>query len=422
VNRDTPELSVFDSSAPPHRVVITGLGCITPIGSTVDEFRTSLYSATTGISPIAGVYDAPDGNPGVRFTQAAQIFDFDPTQHLTSGVITATNRNTQFGIVTARQAVQQSGLLQHHPPDNIAIIMGCACGGRSSEEVDLARLYRTNARAHPLTIIRTMSSAGASNISIDLRITGPTLDISTACASSTHAIGLAFQMVRSGMVPAALTGGHEAPLSFGFYRAWDSMRVVSPTACRPFSADRDGMTLGEGAAMFTLETLASAQARNAPIFGEIVGFGMTSDASHITQPLAEGAAAAMRMALKDARVAPEEVGYINAHGTGTQVNDSIEAAAIHQVFGPRASQIPVNSTKSLHGHAIGATGAVEALATILALQDGHLPATAGVTTIDPALNLDVIIGEPRKATPSIALSNSLAFGGLNAVLAFRRYE
>ena len=163
-----------------------------------------------------------------------------------------------------------------------------------------------------------MSSAGASNISIDLRITGPTLDISTACASSTHAIGLAFQMVRSGMVPAALTGGHEAPLSFGFYRAWDSMRVVSPTACRPFSADRDGMTLGEGAAMFTLETLASAQARNAPIFGEIVGFGMTSDASHITQPLAEGAAAAMRMALKDARVAPEEVGYINAHGTGTQ--------------------------------------------------------------------------------------------------------
>ena len=239
VIRDTPELSVFDSSAPPHRVVITGLGCITPIGSTVDEFRTSLYSATTGISPIAGVYDAPDGNPGVRFTQAAQIFDFDPTQHLTSGVITATNRNTQFGIVTARQAVQQSGLLQHHPPDNIAIIMGCACGGRSSEEVDLARLYRTNARAHPLTIIRTMSSAGASNISIDLRITGPTLDISTACASSTHAIGLAFQMVRSGMVSAALTGGHEAPLSFGFYRAWGLHARRLPAACRPFSADRE---------------------------------------------------------------------------------------------------------------------------------------------------------------------------------------
>jgi 3-oxoacyl-[acyl-carrier-protein] synthase II/nodulation protein E len=229
-------------------------------------------------------------------------------------------------------------------------------------------------------------------------------------------------MVRSGMVAAAITGGHEAPLSWGFYRAWDSMRVVSPTRCRPFSADRDGMTLGEGAAIFAIETLESAQARNAPILGELVGFGMSADASHITQPSAEGAATAMRKALADANASPAEVGYINAHGTGTQANDSAEAAAIHRIFGPHTSQIPISSTKSLHGHAIGASGALEALATVLALCQHNLPQTAGVTTPDPTLNLDVILNEPRPADPGrpIAISNSLAFGGLNAVLAFRR--
>lgn len=404
-----------------NRVVITGLGCITPIGSTVATFRDSLFAGTTGISPIVNVPDTPNGSPGVRYTQSAQIFDFDPDQHLTSGVITSTNRNTQFAIVTARQAVQQAELLKHHAPGDIAIIMGCACGGRSSEEADLAKLYTRDARAHPLTIIRTMSSAGASNISIDLGITGPSLDISTACASSTHAIGLAFHMVRSGMVTAALTGGHEAPLSFGFYRAWDSMRVVSPTRCRPFSANRDGMTIGEGAAIFVIETLESAQARNAPIYAEIVGFGMSADASHITQPLADGAATAMRKALADGNISPDQVTYINAHGTGTQANDATEAAAIHQVFGSRASQIPVSSTKSLHGHSIGATGAIEALATILALKENLLPFTAGVAEADPTLDLDVILNTPRAASQQVALSNSLAFGGLNAVIALRRY-
>jgi 3-oxoacyl-[acyl-carrier-protein] synthase II/nodulation protein E len=402
-----------------NRVVVTGLGCVTPIGNTVEDFRTALFAGTTGISPITAVDDAPDGKPGVRYTQAAQVLDFDPAQHLPSGTISATNRNAQFAIVAARQAAQQANLLEHHAPDDIAIIMGCACGGRSSEEHEVMGLYTRDARAHPLTIIRTMASSGASNISIDLRITGPTLDISTACSSGTHAIGLAFHMVRSGMATAAIAGGHEAPLSFGFYRAWDSMRVVSPTRCRPFAADRDGMTLGEGAAIFALETLESAQARNAPIFGEIVGFGMSADASHITQPLVEGAATAMRKALKDANASPEEVGYINAHGTGTQANDSTEAAAIHQLFGPRASEIPISSTKALHGHSIGATGAVEALATLLALKEKLLPINAGVTDVDPALKLDAIIETPRSASPKLALSNSLAFGGLNAVLALR---
>jgi 3-oxoacyl-[acyl-carrier-protein] synthase II/nodulation protein E len=405
-----------------NRVVITGLGCVTPIGSTVSAFRESLFAGKTGISPIVNVPDTPDGDPGVRYKQAAQIFDFDPSQHLDSGIISATNRNTHFGIVAARQAAEQAELLKHHAPGDIAIIMGCACGGRSSEEHEVKGLYTRNARAHPLTIVRTMSSAGASNISIDLRITGPTLDISTACASSTHAIGLAFHMVRSGMATAALCGGHEAPLSWGFYRAWDSMRVVSPTQCRPYAADRDGMTLGEGAAMLVLETLESAQARNATILGEIVGFGMSADANHITQPQAEGAAAAMRKALADANTSPDEVGYINAHGTGTQANDATEAAAIHQVFGARASQVPLSSTKSLHGHAIGASGALEALATVLALQEGRLPHTAGVTNPDTSLNIDIIVDEPRATGPTVALSNSLAFGGLNAVIALRTWK
>jgi nodulation protein E len=402
-----------------NRVVVTGLGCITPIGNSVPEFRNSLFAGTTGIAPFPPYPEAPGPTQGLRFTQSAAVKDFDPRQHLDSGIITATDRTTHLAIVSARQAASESQLTNHYAPEKIAIIVGCACGGRQAEETETIKLYARDARVHPLTVVRTMASAGASNISIDQKITGPTLNISTACSSGTHAIGLAFQMVRSGMVQAAIAGGHEAPLTFGFLRAWDSMRVVSPTQCRPFSADRDGMTIGEGAAMLTLETLASAQSRKATIYAEIVGFGFSADASHITQPLSDGAASAMRQAIADANATPGEVGYISAHGTGTQANDATEAAAIHQVFGAYASRIPVSSTKSLHGHSIGASGALEALATVLALHESLLPANTGVTEVDPTLNLDIILGPPRKATPKLALSNSLAFGGLNAVLALR---
>ena len=409
-----------------NRVVVTGLGCITPIGNTVADFRTSLFAGTTGIAPFPPYPEAPareahDKTQGLRFTQTAAVKNFDASQHLDSGVITATDRTVHFAVVAARQAVAESQLTNHYAPDRIAIVVGCACGGRQAEETETNKLYTRDARVHPLTVVRTMASAGASNISIDQKITGPSLNISTACASGAHAIGHAFQMIRAGMIDAAITGGHEAPLTFGFLRAWDSMRVVSPTQCRPFSADRDGMTLGEGAAMFTLETLESARARNAHIYAEIVGTGSTADASHVTQPHPDGAAAAMRNALRDANASPDEVGYISAHGTGTQVNDTTEAAAIYQVFGPNAAKIPVSSTKSLHGHSIGASGALEALATVLALEENRLPANAGVTEIDPAIKLDIILGAPRASTPRLALSNSLAFGGLNAVLCLRRY-
>jgi 3-oxoacyl-[acyl-carrier-protein] synthase II/nodulation protein E len=416
------------------RVVVTGLGCITPIGNSVDAFRDSLYAGRTGIAPfdLSTLPGALNPDPGIRFKTTAKVKDFSPTQnpehHLTSSFILTSELGAQFGIIAARQAVAESGLLQHHDPSAIAIVTGCSCGGRAADEDANRNLYTRNARIPPTVIIRTMASSGTSNIAIETGITGPTLNIATACASGTHAIGLAFQMVRSGMAAAAITGGYEAPLTYGFLRAWDSMRVVSPTACRPFSADRDGMTLGEGAAMFTLEPLDSALARGAHIFAEIVGFGMSADAHHITQPRAEGAALAMRRALEDTAPAgitepASRVGYINAHGTGTPTNDCVEAAAIHQAFGDLAVHIPVGATKSQTGHSIGAAGAIEALATILALNAASLPPTAGVTTLDPTLDLDILIGEPRALAPGkdLALSNSLAFGGLNAVLAFRRY-
>jgi nodulation protein E len=421
------------------RVVVTGLGCITPIGNSVEEFRESLYAGRTGIAPFdANFPGALSPDPGLRFKTTGKVKNFEPTknpaQHLTSGVIISADTSAQFGIIAARQAAAESALLQHHDPTTIAIITGCACGGRAADEDANRHLYTRNARVLPTAILRTMASSGTSNIAIEMGITGPVLNISTACASGTHAIGLAFQMVRAGIAPAAITGGYEGPLTFGFLRAWDSMRVVSSTSCRPFALDRDGMTLGEGAAMLTIEPLDAALARGAHIYAEIVGFGMSADAHHITQPRAEGAALAMRRSLQDtattlgaqgldAETWASRVGYINAHGTGTPTNDAVEAAAIHQALGEFAPRIPVGATKSFTGHSIGAAGAIEALATVLALDAASLPYTTGVNTVDPALNLDVIIGESRPLAPDkdLALSNSLAFGGLNAVLAFRRY-
>ena len=412
-----------------YRVVVTGLGCITPIGSTVHDFRSSLFSGTSGILPLVDIQDMMDP-PQLRFSVMAQVRNFDPVPHFDPSTLNFTDRTSQFAMLAARQAIQQSALTQHHPLQRTAIILGCSAGGRTTDEHAVKTLYERNARSHPLAVVRTMANNGASHISIEHHITGPVLNISTACASGTHAIGLAYHMVRSGMVDAAVAGGHEAALTYGFLRAWDSMRVVSLKGCRPFAINRDGMTLGEGAAIFTLETLDSALARNAPILAEIAGFGMTADATHITQPSASGAAAAMRAALADAASVPgsppleeliAQVGYINAHGTATMANDSTEAGAIHQVFGARSANIPVSSTKSLHGHSIGATGAIEALATVLALQNGRLPATAGVAAseVDPTLDLDIITGSAREASPTLALTNSLAFGGLNAVLAIR---
>jgi nodulation protein E len=295
-------------------------------------------------------------------------------------------------------------------------------GGQNTEDEGFVNLSRNNIpRVNPLTIPRTMENAAASRISLETGVVGPTYTVSTACSSANHAIGQAFWMVRGGAVRMAIAGGSEAVFSLGFLKAWEAMRVVSPDTCRPFSKDRRGLILGEGGAMLVLEPLESARARGAKIYGEIAGFGMSSDAYHITQPSPDGAARAMQGAIRDAALQPEDIGYINAHGTATQANDATETAAIRKVFGAHADRLAVSSTKSMHGHTLGAAGAIEAVATLLSLCNGVLPPTANFTDPDPACDLDVIPNQARQIQVNCALSNSFAFGGLNAVLAFRKY-
>jgi nodulation protein E len=264
-----------------------------------------------------------------------------------------------------------------------------------------------------------MANAGASHVSMEFGVTGPAFTLSTACSSSNHAIGMALQLLRSGMADMVLAGGSEAPMSFGLLKAWEAMRVVAPDTCRPFCKDRHGIILGEGAGMLVLEPLEIARARGAYIYAELAGAGMSADASHITQPTVEGPVRAIRAALADAAMPLEEVGYINAHGTGTPGNDPAETRAIREVFGPLADRLAISSTKSMHGHALGAAGAIEAVATLLAMRENILPPTANFTEPDPLCDLDYIPNAARPAKIKAALSNSFAFGGLNAVLAFR---
>lgn len=402
------------------RVVITGAGCITPIGQDVASFAESLFAGRSGIREMT------DRPADLRFSRAGIVEDFHQQQWLNASQRQIGERSSAFAIASARQAVEQSGIVGAYPGDEIAIVFGCSTAGRTTEETEYEKLYARGARVHPLTVPRAMANAGTSLVSMEHRITGPAFTLTTACASGGHAMGLAFHMVRSGAVKAALTGAHEAPLTLTFLKGWDGLHVVSPTACRPFAEDRDGMTLAEGAAVLAIEALDSAQARGAKILGEIVGFGMSSDAHHITQPNPAGPAAAMRKAIQDAGASPDEVDYINAHGTGTEANDRVEADAMHRVFGERARTIAVSSTKGLHGHAIGASGAMELLATVLGLQRGLLPASAGLgegaSKVDPKLHLDHVLLQNETSTAELALSNSFAFGGLNAVLALRPFR
>lgn len=286
-----------------------------------------------------------------------------------------------------------------------------------------ADLYlRRQKNLHPLTIPRVMAHAAACHISMEFGITGPSLSISSGCSSATHAVGQGYWMVRYGQVEAAIVGGCEATFSLFQLKSWEALRVLAADTCRPFSLGRAGIILGEGAAMMQLEPLESACARGAKIYAEIVGFGMSSDASHITRPSAEGTRQAMNVALLDANISSEQVGYINAHGTGAPTADAQEVTAIRAVFNGHAEKLAVSSTKSMHGYAIGATGALEAVATVLALRYGVLPPTANFTEPDPQCDLDVIPNLARAAEVEYALSNTFAFGGMNAVLAFRRWD
>jgi len=400
-----------------RRVVITGMGAICALGRTTAEIGESLREGRCGIGPI----ESADMSE-VRFQNGAEVKGYTHQPYFDDRRADFMDRFAQFAVIAAREAVTDAGIQwTNELRETAAIVTGSCVGGQSTEDIGFHEVYKLgHPRVHPLTIPKTMANAGASHISMEFGITGPSFTISTACSSAAHAMGQAYWMVRMGATDLALTGGSEAPFSFGILKAWEAMRVVSPDTCRPFSKDRRGMILGEGAGMFVLEPLEAAVARGAPIHAEIVGFGMSADACHITQPSAEGAARAMRAALRDGSLAPEQIGYINAHGTATPANDPTETSAIRSVFGGHADRLAVSSTKSMHGHALGAAAALESLATILAVRDGILPPTANYNQPDPECDLDVIPNVARRAQVEYAISNSFAFGGLNAVLAFRK--
>ena len=399
-----------------RRVAVTGLGVICALGNDTAETWNAVCEGRSGIAPIHSIDVSK-----LRFRYGAQVCRYDPSKYFEADHARLLNPFSQFAIIAAREAVKDSGVtLTPALCERAAIVPGSGMGGQSTQDVGFAKLYQSNqSRVDPLIIPRAMANAGASHISMEFGITGPAYTISTACCSANHAIGQAFWMVRNGIVELAIAGGSEAPFSFGLLKAWEAMRVISPDTCRPFSKDRRGLILGEGGAMLILEPLAAARARSARIHAEVVGFGMSSDAHHLTHLSIDGPVRAMRAALLDARLRPEQVGYINAHGSGTLINDPLETRAIRELFGAHADRLAVSSTKSLHGHALGATGAMEAVCTVLALENSLLPPTGNFTVPDPDCNLDVVPNRARPAQVQFALSNSFAFGGLNAVLAFR---
>jgi nodulation protein E len=396
-----------------RRVVITGAGTVNPLGHDVAQTWAAMAEGRGAIGPL----DIPDVERlSVRI--GAQVRGWDPAAHLERGVLAAADPFAQMALVAGAQAMAQSGLPVGDGFD-CGVVLGTAGGGLQTTDDSYRAVYAEGkTRVHPLTVPKLMASAGASHLSMAHGLKGPVFTVSTACASSNHAMGLAFQMIRSGAVRAVLTGGAEAMLCFGGIKAWEGLRVMSARACRPFSRTRDGMVQGEGAAVFVFEEREAALARGAEVLAEVIGFAMTSDAGDLVAPSVDGAARAMAGALRDAGIAAQEVGYINAHGTGTAANDRTEAAAIRMVFGDAPP--PVSSTKAMHGHLIGATGAVEALACLMALRDGVIAPTIGFEEVDPDCALDVVPNIARRATVEVALSNAFAFGGLNAVLAFRR--
>jgi nodulation protein E len=403
----------------PRRVVVSGIGVVSALGDERETFWSALAAGRSGVGPMT-MADPSD----FHFKNAAEAKNFDPIGVLGSKLAKQTDRFTQFALVAAIRAVADSGIdrakLQSH---RAGVIAGTIVGGQDTQDASFSALYRQgHSRVHPATIVKIMPNAAVSQVSILLGITGPSYTVSAACSSSNFAIGQAFWLVRGGVLDVALTGGTDAPFSFGNLKAWDSMRVVSPDICRPFSVNRDGMVLGEGGGILVLETAESAQRRGAHIYAEIVGFGMSSDASHIVHPSVEGAALTMEAALEDAGLEARSVDYINAHGTGTVVNDASETAAIRKVFGEHTGKLAVSSTKSMHGHTLGAAGALEAIATALAIDRKLIPPTVNYQGRDEACDLDVVPNEARRSAIKVALSNSFAFGGLNAVLAFREWS
>lgn len=402
-----------------NRVVVTGMGVVSPLGNSVAEMSATLRAGRSAIGPLTRVC-----HDGLNITIGAEAKAFDAAAHFNDKQLGLLDRFSQLALVAARQAIGQSGIkFREELGAKGGVILGVGVGGMATIDENFQRLYAgPSRRPHPLTVPRLMISAAMSHITIEHGVTGPSFSVTSACASSNHAIGIAYQMVRGGGADAIITGGAESVFCFGGVKGWEVLRVMAPDTCRPFSKKRAGMVLGEGAAIFILENLERAKARGAEILAEVIGFGMASDAADLLVPSADGAVAAMQACLNDARLNPEEVEYINAHGTGTLANDICETKAIRTVFGDHANKLAVSSTKSLHGHLLGGAGAMELAATLTAMQNGFIPPTANYLEPDPDCDLDYVPNEAREAKVKVkvALSNSFAFGGHNAVLAVRR--
>lgn len=401
-----------------RRVAITGVGAICALGHDARSVWQGMRDGRSAIAPLTG-FETQD----MRVKIAAQVRDFDPAQHFDAKKqLPLLDRVSQFALVAAREAVRQSGLEFNRDGirERTACIIGTGIGGEVAHDDASRRLYAEgNPRMHPLTVVRIMPSAAASQISIEFGIAGPTFVTTSACASSNHAFAQALALVRSGLVDAAVAGGAEACISLGTLRAWEAMRILSDDTCRPFCRQRRGLVLGEGAGMVVLEEFEHARARGADILAELAGAGMSADAGDIVMPSADGAARAIRAALADAQLNADDIDYINAHGTATQANDATETRAIHAALGEHARHIAVSSTKSEHGHALGAAGALEIVAAIGALRDGVIPPTANFLDADPACDLDYVPNTARAVPVRAVLSNAFAFGGLNAVIALK---
>jgi nodulation protein E len=397
-----------------RRVLITGLGCFSTFGPGAPRLWSALLAGRTGIGAIEDLPSDAAGRP-----LGAVVGDYDPRAYFPANELPLLDRFSQYALLSSEEAVSDAGL-ERKTLGAAALVLGTGCGGKETDEQTYVRLYRDGkSRVHPYTIPRGMPSAAVSQVSIRLGIRGPSFSVTSACASAAHAVAQAVLLIRSGCVDLALAGGTDAPFTAGLMRAWQALRVLSPDGCRPFSQDRNGLVLGEGAGMVVLESESHARARTVPAYAELAGVGMSSDAAHITDPSEEGAAAAMTAALADAGLTPHEVDYINAHGTGTLANDLTESRAIRRVFGARADRLAVSSTKGAHGHALGASGALELVATALAVHSQTIPSTVGFTAPGEGCDLDYVPERARKQPVGAALSNSFAFGGLNAVLALK---
>ncbi len=407
------------NGSPKRRVVVTGMGVVSPIGLTVPDFWSSIKAGTCGVGPLGG-FDTDD----LKILIAAQIKDLDHKGRLRhfkrDKLITMADRYSWFAGMAADEAVKMSGLeTPFADPYRTACIVGSGAGGLVTTELAYRDLFILKKKAtHPLTLLRIIGSSGAAHVGIEFGVKGPTFATCSACSTATHAIGLARDYIANGVVDIAIAGASESVINYGTMRAWQALHVLSPEGCFPFSKKRNGTVLGEGAGILVLEDYDHAQARGATILAELSGYGTSSDSSDMVKPSVEGPREAMRMALADAGLKTTDIGYLNAHGTATADNDRNETKAIKELFGDHAYQMPVSSTKSMHGHPLGAGGGIEAVASIMALREGFLPPTVGLHDPDPECDLDYVPNVGREKQLSHVMSNSFAFGGLNAVLVF----